>query len=137
MSAEAQKNRALFAEAMTRGGFRPYHKEWWHFTLANEPFPRYVFRFSGAVSAPSSHDDVAFVEMAPGSAKDTDVEVGHAVAGGLAEHIIGHRADVFDPELTGAGESGPEDEGERLIADGRCGRIGVDRREIDHVSFRS
>jgi D-alanyl-D-alanine dipeptidase len=43
VSAEAQKNRALFAGAMTRGGFRPYHKEWWHFTLANEPFPDTYF----------------------------------------------------------------------------------------------
>jgi zinc D-Ala-D-Ala dipeptidase len=42
---EAQKNRALFAAAMARGGFRPYHKEWWHFTLANEPFPDTYFDF--------------------------------------------------------------------------------------------
>ena len=45
VSVEAQRNRALFAEAMTRGGFRPYHKEWWHFTLANEPFPDTYFDF--------------------------------------------------------------------------------------------
>jgi D-alanyl-D-alanine dipeptidase len=45
VSVEAQKNRALFVEAMTRGGFRPYHKEWWHFTLANEPFPDTYFDF--------------------------------------------------------------------------------------------
>ena len=45
VSVEAQKNRALFAAAMARGGFRPYHKEWWHFTLANEPFPDTYFDF--------------------------------------------------------------------------------------------
>jgi zinc D-Ala-D-Ala dipeptidase len=45
VSVEARKNRALFVEAMTRGGFRPYHKEWWHFTLANEPFPDTYFDF--------------------------------------------------------------------------------------------
>src|SRR5262249_48107795 len=39
VSREAQDNRALFAAAMMRGGFRPYHREWWHFTLVNEPFP--------------------------------------------------------------------------------------------------
>jgi D-alanyl-D-alanine dipeptidase len=44
-SAEAQKNRALLAEAMTAGGFRPYDKEWWHFTLVNEPFPETYFDF--------------------------------------------------------------------------------------------
>ena len=45
VSVEAQKNRALFAAAMARGGFRRYHKEWWHFTLANEPFPDTYFDF--------------------------------------------------------------------------------------------
>jgi D-alanyl-D-alanine dipeptidase len=45
VSLEAQKNRALFVAAMTRGGFTPYQKEWWHFTLANEPFPQTYFDF--------------------------------------------------------------------------------------------
>jgi D-alanyl-D-alanine dipeptidase len=45
VSAEAQSNRALLADAMTRAGFRPYDKEWWHFTLMNEPFPDSYFDF--------------------------------------------------------------------------------------------
>ena len=45
VSAEAQKNRALLSAAMRAGGFRPYPKEWWHFTLANEPFPHTYFDF--------------------------------------------------------------------------------------------
>src|SRR5262247_3597373 len=45
VSPEAQKNRALLAEAMRKGGFRPYAKEWWHFSLANEPFPHTYFDF--------------------------------------------------------------------------------------------
>jgi D-alanyl-D-alanine dipeptidase len=45
VSPEAQKNRALLAEAMRAGGFRPYAKEWWHFSLANEPFPNTYFDF--------------------------------------------------------------------------------------------
>ena len=45
VSAQAQRNRALFAEAMRRGGFRPYQKEWWHFTLADEPFADTYFDF--------------------------------------------------------------------------------------------
>ena len=45
VSIEAQNNRAMFAQAMIRGGFRPYHKEWWHFTLNNEPFPDTYFDF--------------------------------------------------------------------------------------------
>ena len=45
VSGEAQKNRARLAGAMTRGGFRPYDKEWWHFTLVEEPFPDTYFDF--------------------------------------------------------------------------------------------
>jgi D-alanyl-D-alanine dipeptidase len=45
VSAQAQKNRALLASAMSRRGFRPYHKEWWHFTLRAEPFPDTYFDF--------------------------------------------------------------------------------------------
>jgi len=45
VSEEAQQNRALLAAAMRRGGFRPYDKEWWHFTLNNEPFPDTYFDF--------------------------------------------------------------------------------------------
>jgi D-alanyl-D-alanine dipeptidase len=45
VSPAAQANRALLAEAMRAGGFRPYAKEWWHFTLANEPFPHSYFDF--------------------------------------------------------------------------------------------
>jgi len=45
VSAEAKENRALFAAAMRARGFRPYPKEWWHFTLAHEPFPDTYFDF--------------------------------------------------------------------------------------------
>ena len=45
VSAEAQQNRALLAEAMRRGGFRPYDREWWHFTLVDEPCPDTYFDF--------------------------------------------------------------------------------------------
>jgi len=42
---EACANRQILAAAMKRRGFRPYVKEWWHFTLANEPFPGTYFDF--------------------------------------------------------------------------------------------
>ena len=45
-SREAQANRVLLAAAMRRRGFRPYLKEWWHFTLSDEPFPTTYFDFS-------------------------------------------------------------------------------------------
>jgi D-alanyl-D-alanine dipeptidase len=43
--AEAQANRNILAAAMARRGFRGYWKEWWHFTLAGEPFPETYFDF--------------------------------------------------------------------------------------------
>ncbi len=45
VSRQAQANRALLAQAMMRRGFRPYEKEWWHFTLNREPFPDTYFDF--------------------------------------------------------------------------------------------
>jgi D-alanyl-D-alanine dipeptidase len=45
ISDQAKTNRALFAAAMRRHGFRPYEKEWWHFTLVHEPFPDTYFDF--------------------------------------------------------------------------------------------
>ncbi len=45
ISAAAKANRGLLAAAMRRHGFRPYEKEWWHFTLSAEPFPDTYFDF--------------------------------------------------------------------------------------------
>lgn len=42
---KARGNRALLAAAMRRRGFRPYAREWWHFTLRGEPFPDTYFDF--------------------------------------------------------------------------------------------
>lgn len=40
VTAEQRANRQRLKEAMNRGGFYSYHKEWWHYTLRNEPFNR-------------------------------------------------------------------------------------------------
>jgi D-alanyl-D-alanine dipeptidase len=45
VSPEQRANRTMLAGAMQRRGFRPYAKEWWHFTLRNEPFPSSYFDF--------------------------------------------------------------------------------------------
>jgi D-alanyl-D-alanine dipeptidase len=45
VGAEARDNRALLAQAMRARGFRPYDKEWWHFTLRHEPYPQTYFDF--------------------------------------------------------------------------------------------
>ena len=42
---EQHANRMLLAAAMRRRGFRGYDKEWWHFTLRDEPFPDTYFDF--------------------------------------------------------------------------------------------
>lgn len=40
-----RKNRQLLLDAMSRHGFKNYDKEWWHFTLDNEPYPDTIFDF--------------------------------------------------------------------------------------------
>jgi D-alanyl-D-alanine dipeptidase len=41
----ARRNRALLGAAMRARGFRGHRKEWWHFTLAGEPYPGTIFDF--------------------------------------------------------------------------------------------
>lgn len=41
----AQANRKYLKDLMVDHGFVPYEKEWWHFTLDNEPFPDTSFDF--------------------------------------------------------------------------------------------
>ena len=45
LTAELFRNRMILREAMLRHGFLPYDCEWWHFTLANEPYPDTYFTF--------------------------------------------------------------------------------------------
>ncbi|MBQ7172737.1 MAG: M15 family metallopeptidase [Clostridia bacterium] len=42
---EQYENRMILRHAMLRGGFLPLASEWWHFTLANEPYPDTYFEF--------------------------------------------------------------------------------------------
>lgn len=45
ISSEAKANRLLLREMMIKYGFEPYEKEWWHFTLVNEPYLDEYFNF--------------------------------------------------------------------------------------------
>ncbi|MBZ9732631.1 M15 family metallopeptidase [Mesorhizobium sp. CA18] len=45
IGAEATANRKTLLTAMRAAGFRNYAREWWHFTLAKEPFPKQRFDF--------------------------------------------------------------------------------------------
>lgn len=40
-----QQNRIMLRKIMMAHGFKPYNKEFWHFTLKNEPFPNTYFDF--------------------------------------------------------------------------------------------
>lgn len=42
---EQSANRNFLRNAMTARGFKPISTEWWHFTLANEPYPGTYFTF--------------------------------------------------------------------------------------------
>jgi len=45
LSSEQKANRQLLRRLMLAQGFKPYGKEWWHFTLKNEPYPNTYFDF--------------------------------------------------------------------------------------------
>ena len=45
VSARARRNRNRLRSAMSAEGFRNYAKEWWHFSLRDEPHPRTYFDF--------------------------------------------------------------------------------------------
>ena len=45
LTIQQRANRMLLQTIMLKHGFRHYPKEWWHFTLRNEPFPDTYFDF--------------------------------------------------------------------------------------------
>ena len=52
---EQYANRMILRDAMLAHGFKPLDEEWWHFTLAEEPYPDTYFTFpvnSDSVAAP-------------------------------------------------------------------------------------
>lgn len=42
---EASRNRLLLRGIMEESGFAPYENEWWHYSLAQEPYPETYFDF--------------------------------------------------------------------------------------------
>jgi len=45
LSDKQKENRQTLQKVMVKHGFRSYSKEWWHFTLRGEPFPKTFFDF--------------------------------------------------------------------------------------------
>ena len=48
---EQYRMRMILQHAMVRAGFEPYECEWWHFMLADEPYPDRYFDFPVASSS--------------------------------------------------------------------------------------
>ena len=46
LTTEQRSNRAFLKSIMIKHGFRPYAKEWWHYTLNAEPYPNTYFDFN-------------------------------------------------------------------------------------------
>ncbi|MCO7225635.1 M15 family metallopeptidase [Pleionea sp. CnH1-48] len=46
LTLQQRANRMLLQTVMVKHGFLPYPKEWWHFTLSNEPYPETYFDFA-------------------------------------------------------------------------------------------
>jgi len=46
LSKTQKHNRYILRQLMTKYGFKPYSKEWWHFTLNKEPYPKTYFNFN-------------------------------------------------------------------------------------------
>ena len=51
LTAEQVERRRVLREAMLRHGFKPIGTEWWHFTLADEPYPDTYFDFPITMSS--------------------------------------------------------------------------------------
>lgn len=45
ISDEQKESRRILRDAMINAGFKPFDTEWWHFTLADEPYPDTYFDF--------------------------------------------------------------------------------------------
>ena len=52
LTEEQLNNRLILRKAMLQNGFKPHPKEWWHFTLENEPYPNTYFDFP--ITAPEA-----------------------------------------------------------------------------------
>ena len=48
---EQYEMRMLLQRSMVRAGFEPYECEWWHFALADEPYPDRAFSFPVSASS--------------------------------------------------------------------------------------
>ena len=67
---EQYANRMLLRDAMVEHGFKPLVEEWWHFTLADEPYPDTYFTFP--INSDSLIADEGFQSSMPGEMPTAD-----------------------------------------------------------------
>jgi hypothetical protein len=58
-----QQKRTMFKNLMEQAGFINYDKEWWHYTLKNEPFPNTYFDFDIQLSSSIGNKNQSFFEI--------------------------------------------------------------------------
>ncbi len=56
-------NRMILRNAMMKHGFKPLEEEWWHFTLAKEPYPNTYFTFPVSTESVADNTDVTTTSM--------------------------------------------------------------------------
>lgn len=61
---EQAANRRILRDAMMAAGFVPYPEEWWHYSLANEPYPGTYFDFPVALATDDGGKDIMDEAMA-------------------------------------------------------------------------
>lgn len=57
LTSQQRQNRLLLKSVMERHGFVNYFKEWWHFRLRDEPFPKTYFDFPTGATSPDSKEE--------------------------------------------------------------------------------
>jgi D-alanyl-D-alanine dipeptidase len=68
----ARRNRALLLKEMALAGFENYFKEWWHFTLKDEPYKRQRFDFPIVAKEPDNADGADLPELTPEAQQEAE-----------------------------------------------------------------
>ena len=86
---EQYANRMLLREVMLKHGFKPLDEEWWHFTLADEPYPDTYFTF------PINSDSLLSDQSHSGNALNAILERGTLRVGATGDY---NPMNYLDPE---------------------------------------
>lgn len=79
----AKRNRQLLVSEMAKAGFKNYSKEWWHFTLVNEPYAKQAFNFPIKARAGAAADETPkerLTELVKKSVAELEAEADEALS---------------------------------------------------------